>query len=150
MGLDERFEMKMAKRRGEECGGNRLFKFVQGEGRGTGRVSRGLARWKFNGSGSIFAWMPIDAAICETLLKKVGRGGERRGGDESSRGEGAIGQWETIRVVPFSSLGRKDCANFLLLSLFWPRYAKCFTRNRATNFKVPLPVWNIQESFFLR
>lgn len=42
MGLDERFEMKMAKRRGEECGGNRLFKFVQGEGRGTGRVSRGF------------------------------------------------------------------------------------------------------------
>lgn len=38
--------------------------------------------------------MPIDAAICETLLKKVGRGGEGRGGDESNRGEGAIGQWE--------------------------------------------------------
>lgn len=111
MGLDERFEMKMAKRRGEECGGNRLFKFVQGEGRGTGRVSRGLARWKFNGSGSIFAWMPIDAAICETLLKKVGRGRvESRGGCDWSMGE-------EIRVVPFSSLGRKDCANFLLLSL---------------------------------
>lgn len=149
MGLDERFEMKMAKRRGEECGGNRLFKFVQGEGRGTGRVSRGLARWKFNGSGSIFAWMPIDAAICETLLKKVGRGGEGRGRVES-RGGCDWSMGEEIRVVPFSSLGRKDCAKFLLLSLFWPRYAKCFTRNRATNFKVPLPVWNIQESFFLR